>query len=249
MQNKTIGFFGDSFCAEIQNHHSLWFDYDTYIKKLKEYYSAEIVNLGYGGSGIWDCYLNQLKPLIDKNAVPDISVFVWSLPGRLYHRKVRRLNSADSNNPKLHTFNPIYWKTWKAAKLFYQELFDWEKEELEYISALRYFDDEVLSKLPTKIIHLWATGKTNGWSNESVKPENVSYHYRWKSGVEIRPPLLGLSLIGHDIDILQTDHRANHFEGSRKNEMIYNWIRQAVDDYQPGTCLDFTSEVIKLCKL
>jgi hypothetical protein len=103
-KNKTIGFFGDSFCSEIRNHHSIWYNYDTYMKKLADHYDATVVNVGHGGCSIWDTLLLQLNPLIEKNEVPDICVFVWTIPGRLFNRKIRRLNSTDINE-KFFLFN------------------------------------------------------------------------------------------------------------------------------------------------
>ena len=86
----TIGFFGDSFCNRETNEHSMSHDYETYIRQVKNYYNADIVNLGFGGSSIWDLYLNQLKPFIEQP--PDITVCVWTNAGRLYHRECRSLH-------------------------------------------------------------------------------------------------------------------------------------------------------------
>ena len=40
----TIGFFGDSFCAEVSNQHSESNGYKTYIEKLISHYNADLVN-------------------------------------------------------------------------------------------------------------------------------------------------------------------------------------------------------------
>lgn len=244
-QFKTIGFFGDSFCAELDSLHADDNGYQTYIKMIKDHYNVSVENLGQGGSGVWDLYLNQLKPLIDKNQLPDVCVFVWSLSGRVFHRQVRRINSSDALNPQPHTYNKKFAAVWEAAKQYYQYLYDQEKEDLEYISAIHYLDKEILTKIEgkTKIVHLWAFGKMLGWGNEYVKPCKINYEYRWTTGVEIRPSLLSLSLVGADINILQTDRRANHLEGTAKNTLVYDWLKEAIENYEAGRLLDFSSDV------
>jgi hypothetical protein len=240
-KNKTIGFFGDSFCSEIRNHHSIWYNYDTYMKKLADHYDATVVNVGHGGCSIWDTLLLQLNPLIEKNEVPDICVFVWTIPGRLFNRKIRRLNSTDVNE-KFFLFNK---NIINAAKTFYTYLYDNEKENIEYVALLRYIDQIVLPSLPasTKIVHLWTAGTTN-WSMESIRPSKTTYPYKWNCGSEIRPSLLSLSLYDNDISILSTDHRANHLDGEFKNETTFNWIKLAIDN--SNSIWDYTKIVDRL---
>lgn len=237
-----IGFFGDSFTAKVFNMHSMWNRYDTYIKKLSKNYNAEIVNLGHGGSSIWDTILIQLNPLIKSNSVPDICVFVWTNPGRLFHRTVRRINHADAltnRSPK---------EVWDAAKQYYHHLYDHEQAELEHVAMLHYIDNVILPTLPksTKIIHMWTSANPLSWENQDFHPEKISYTYKWKTGVEIRPPLLCLSVVGNDISVLQKDKRPNHLEGSLKNDMLVEWITYAIENYQDGLCLDHTAIIAKM---
>jgi hypothetical protein len=243
--NKTIGFFGDSFCAETSNVHSMMNRYKSYIELLSKHYNADIVNVGHGGSSVWDTLLLQLKPMIDSNTVPDICVFVWTMPGRLFHRKVRRINSADTINPQLHTFNPLYYKVWNAAKHYYKYLSDPVKEDLEYLAALKLIDDFYLPMLNGKqIIHLWSSGKVMSWDRVGITPSNITYPYTWKNGSEIRPALISLSLFDHNIKILQTDRRCNHLEGNFKNQTVFNWSKLAVDN--PNSFWDYSTIVDKL---
>jgi len=245
MKNNTIGFFGDSFCAEVKNHHSIYYGYKTYLSLLSAHYNLKIVNIGHGGTGVWDILINQLNPLIEKNKIPDVCVFVWPVPGRLFHRSVRRLDSADALHPKLHTYNPFKKNIWNAAKLYYNYLYDQEKEEIEYISALKYIDDEVLSKFTTniKIIHLWSCGKTKEWSIDGIRPTNTNYPYSWKRGIEIRPSLMSVSMYDNSLDILQVDHRCNHLDGSYKNNLVFKWIREAIDN--STQVYDYSTEIDK----
>jgi hypothetical protein len=245
---KTIGFFGDSFAAEESNPHSWWFKYETYIRKISKNYDAKIVNLGHGGSSIWDTILIQLNPLIESNTVPDICVFVWTNPGRLFHKEVRRINHSDSLTPKIHTYNIFKHKIWEAAKQYYLYLYDHDQAKLEHQSFMYYIDNVILPTLPktTKIIHFWSSAEFDTWQTEYFHPTKVSYPYKWKHGVEIRPALLSLSLSDQDTSILQVDKRPNHIDGEIKNTMVYAWIKYALLNYQDGLCLDYTSDVAKL---
>lgn len=240
---KTIGFFGDSYCAELRNHHSIFHRYNTYMSLLAKHFDAEVVNVGHGGTSIWDTLLLQLTPFIETSTVPDICVFVWTIPGRLFHREVRRLNRADTINPKLHTFNPLKSKVWKAAKEYYTHLYDWEKEKIDYTAMLRYIDQVVLPQLPetTKIVHLWATGDPVDWSKEGVRPRNINYLHTWEHGTEIRPSLVTLSLCDSDISVLDSDHRANHLDGDFKNSLVFDWIKRAI--VQPGQMYDYSQQI------
>lgn len=245
---KTIGFFGDSFAAEEYNAHSWWYKYDTYIRKVAAHYDADIVNLGHGGSSIWDTILIQLDPFIKNNNVPDICVFVWTNPGRLFHREVRRINHADALTPKLHSYNIFKKDIWSAAKQYYLHLYDHEQAKLAHQAMLHYIDNVMLPSLPktTKFIHLWTSAEPISWETSDFHPSKIAYPYSWKHGVEIRPALLSLSLSDQDVSILQVDKRANHLEGNDKNDMLAGWVKYAVDNYQDGLCLDYTSDVSKL---
>jgi hypothetical protein len=239
-----IGFFGDSFTAKLYNMHSLWNGYSTYIKQISKNYNADIVNLGHGGSSIWDTILIQLNPLIKSNSVPDICVFVWTNPGRLFHREVRRINHSDALESDSRTPQDI----WNAAKQYYLHLYDQEKEEIEHLAMLHYIDNNIIPLLPksTKVIHMWTSANPLSWENEDFHPEKISYPYKWKHGVEIRPPLLCLSLVENNISILQKDKRPNHLEGTFKNELVTKWVTYAIENYKDGMCLDHTSDIAKL---
>lgn len=221
----TVGFFGDSFCSEKQASN-----YQTYISKFANNYEADIVSLGQAGSSISDVLLIQLQPFLKLNKFPDICVFVWTGLGRLYNRKVRNINSWSaerSSEPGL----------WNASKEYFKYLHDQELDELQYVALLHYIDLVVLPKIPstTKVIHLWAFGKPASNTKEYFRLDNFAYHYRWTRGVEIRPALVGLSLFGHKTaDILGNDVRANHIEGEDKNNILFNWLRDAVDNYEDG---------------
>ena len=253
----TIGFFGDSFCALEKNEDSIINGYTTYIEKLKNHYCADIVNLGMGGSSVWDLYFNQLLPLVKKNKVPDICVFVWTHSGKIFHRTSRSLHASSSlngfNKEKFDWFAKTYpnvgynffaKEIYEASKQYYLHLYDQEKEDLEHIAQLQYIDNNVLNLLPlsTKIVHLWAFGsnsfsKDNGW-----QPENILYPHVWKHGVTVLPCLMSLSVADYNWPVYPiTDTRPNHLEGN-KNDLIFDSIRSAIDLNQN---IDLTTEVTR----
>ena len=242
---KTIGFFGDSFCE-----HKTSPNYKTYIELLGEHYNAEIVNVGMGGSSVWDLLINQLNPLINSNNIPDVTVICWTIPARLFHRTCRcihlskALEGYDKN--KEQWFAKTYpgvdnWfskEIWDAAQQYFLVLRDEEKEYLEYLAALRFIDQTVLSKIKdkTKIINLWSFANPSEWTHEGFKPENISYPYTFENGVELRPPLISLSVSGSSGKTFlfpMIDDRANHLEDD-KNVFLCNVIKQYIDNYIPG---------------
>jgi len=222
IMRPTIGFFGDSFCAD---RYSFSFNYKTYISMISDYYNAKIVNLGKGGSSIGDLILLQLNPFIQKNIVPDICVFVWTDPQRLFHRSIRNLNwgSVQSNTKQS--------KVWKSARDYYTYLNDGEFTELQYLALLEHVDYSVLPKLPakTKIVHLWSFGKPKEWNTAGFKSNNLEYFYTWKNGVEVRPALMSVSMMDNPSDDIINDTGPNHLSNKLKNELVFNYIKSAID--------------------
>lgn len=199
-----IGFYGDSFCCEISNPHSLLKGYDTYIKKIKNYYSASIVHLGVGGSSVWDIILNQFT-LED---IPDICIFCWTDYNRIYNKKLRNLtlNSVKDKPLKDYSIKDlIYLRTITAAKEYFNHLHDFEKARIENIAAMQYFDLNVLSKVESKIIHLWS----------------FEQQYTWQYGITINTPLINFVLE-------KTSWAANHLDGDDCNEKVFQIIRTAL---------------------
>ena len=224
MKEQTIGFFGDSFCANKNNPLNIFSKTNTYTSMLADHLKSRIVNLGVGGSSIADTILLQLTPFIKSNTVPDICVFVWTNPGRLFNRTFRNLNHASVLDAT--SSDPI----WKAAKDYYGHLYDHELIELEYIALLEYIDNNILSSLPstTKIIHLWAFGKFKDFTEEFLSIDHIDYHYKWKNGIEIRPALISVSLLGSTVEKFINNHVPNHMDTQEKNDIIFTWIKDAL---------------------
>ena len=255
MALKTIGFFGDSFCEMLSNQHSKDNDYKTYIQLLQESYGADVVNLGMGGSSIWDVLINQLNPLIQSNTVPDVCVFVWTHSGKIFHKTSRSLHYSGvfhgDNEKKFEWFAKTYPNAgynffdkavYEAARQYYIHLYDQEKADLEYLALLQYIDNNILNTLDTRIVHLWAFGSHNFDIENGWHPDNVVYPYTWKNGATILPALMSLSMSGYPWPKQPAiDDRPNHLEGN-KNNTVFEWIKYAIET---GETKDYSSDIIK----
>jgi hypothetical protein len=208
-----IGFFGDSFCSEISNLHSIG-RYETYIKKIKNHYDATVVNLGVNGSSCWDTILKQFDPF--KDSLPDVCIFVWTEPNRLYHPSIRSISYGATQHQKIKHGIPgtDYYNTWKAAEQYYKYLHDPAKAQLENLAVLYYFDKIILPQYKSKFIHMW-----------SFNPV-----YDWTSGTEIKTPLY--SIIADKDEGFKFDLTPNHIAGDDKNNIIADWLISAIDNYE-----------------
>ncbi len=138
---KSIGFFGDSFCASNQA--------ESWCNLLqKELGASRIRWFGKPGTSIWSVFF-QMNKLIKQNKVPDICVFCWTEPNRLYHPELilsRGTEPLDGVDPNLYKTLDNYWKYLHSV----------EKAELAYEYALKYYDQNILSKLDRQIIQMWS---------------------------------------------------------------------------------------------
>lgn len=139
--NKTIGFFGDSFCES--NLEQSWCS--IVAKKL----DLKIINLGKAGSSIWTAIINFLD-IIEDNRLPDYSIFCWTDPYRLYHEKFIANHSVRITNENKNVI--------EASKLYKLYLSNQKKEHIEYEFVIKYFDKEILIPLQnkTKIYQTWS---------------------------------------------------------------------------------------------
>lgn len=205
-----IGFFGDSFCMEFDNIHSEKYQYNTYLTMIKDYYSADIVSLGEGGSSVWDVIINQFPAF--ENNLPDVCVFCWTDSNRLFHRTFRTLTAGSVLSLKDKDITEDHYKqkdVFEAAKFYFKKLHDIEKSELEAIAALHYFDDYVLSKISdkTKIIHMWSFKK----------------YYDFRHGIVIENPLIEITNLPNDFP--EEDLAPNHLGDNKKNVAVFEILK------------------------
>ena len=119
---KTIGFFGDSFCAS--NQPESW----CYI--LQQKLGADRIRwFGNPGKSIWSVFF-QYNKLIEQNAVTDISIFCWTEPYRLYHPK----HILSANTQPLEGVDP---NIYKALDQYWIHLHNYDKDEMAYEYALK----------------------------------------------------------------------------------------------------------------
>jgi hypothetical protein len=138
---KSIGFFGDSFCAS--NQAESWCN--ILQKKLG---AARIRWFGHPGTSIWSVFF-QYNKLIEQNQVPDISVFCWTEPYRLYHPK----HILSANTEPLEGVDP---NMYKALDQYWIHLHNYDKDEMAYEYSLKYYDTEILSRVDSEIVQMWS---------------------------------------------------------------------------------------------
>ena len=190
--------------------------FKTYLKKLSSHYNADIIHTGIGGSSIGDVLLKQLP-----GRSADIYIFVWTDYGRLYNSYIRNINASSAAT--------MLGGVGDAVRGYYKYLLDDQFAKIQYTALLEYIDNHVISKFPsnTKIIHLWSF---KGFGDED-------YYYRWKNGVEIRPALVEVSGTVESVKLVP-----NHLATEDQNTLVFDWIRQAIDNYNSGTLI--TKEII-----
>jgi hypothetical protein len=139
---KTIGYFGDSFCAS--DHHTSW------CCLLAKQLQRQPIHFGQQGGSIWKTFLT-IEQMQKEGTLPDTMFFCYTEPYRLYHPE---LQLSQGSEPLEEKHNEIY----KAANLYYMHLRNHEKDDLAYRYALQWFDREVLKPLAREheIIQMWS---------------------------------------------------------------------------------------------
>ena len=116
MNRRTIGFFGDSFCAGPEPES--WCV--VLAKKLK----ATIVHWGEPGRSIWSTFMNFNNFRLKRN-LPDFIVFCYTEPFRLYHPDMI-LSANTTPDPKVDP------NVYKALEQYWIHLHSYEKDMLSY---------------------------------------------------------------------------------------------------------------------
>ena len=138
---KTIGFFGDSFCANNQP--------ESWCNILQQRLGCDrIRHFGEPGRSIWSVFF-KFNELIRKNRVPDIAIFCWTEPYRLYHPEL----VLSANTEPLEGVDPAVYKT---LDNFWRHLHSYDKDEMAYEYALRHYDQNILSQVQSQIIQTWS---------------------------------------------------------------------------------------------
>ena len=216
---KTIGFFGDSYCATKGT--------GTWLTMLADHYGAKITHLGKPGSSIPDLILNQWNKEVLRGKIPDIAVFIWTTDSRLYHSTQRNITPEKALSTRVKDNNR---ELWEAAKRYYMYLYDAEYMALNAMSLMCHFDRVVLPNLPNiKIVHLWAFGQPIPGRKNYI-PEGITYPYTFTTGTEIRPALVTISQEGRTQEQMGQDNSPNHMNTEEKNVRVFDMVRGAIDD-------------------
>jgi len=91
----------------------------------------------------------KFNKLIEQNHVPDISIFCWTEPYRLYHPEL----ILSSNTEPLEGVDP---NIYKALDDYWKYLHNYDKDEMVYEYALKHYDQNILSKVDSEIVQLWS---------------------------------------------------------------------------------------------
>jgi hypothetical protein len=189
---KTIGFFGDSFCAG--SDENSWTDLLAY--KL----NANIINRGKDGSSIWSAILD-----FQKCVIPDYSIFCWTNPYRLYHPKKSAILTSIKKNTNFGD----------AVIKYFAYLWFEEKEILNYKWILKYHDENVLFPIcdQSKIIQTFSFD----FNDTKIKDLGITL----KSGYFHNTSLLkfsGLTIEDH-YDKINMSKKINHMNIEKNHEL------------------------------
>jgi len=139
----TIGYFGDSFCADSINQGSYC---NLLAKRLAV---GTITHWGVGGTSIWYMF-DRFMELHNENQLPDNIVIVYTDPDRLYHPDVLlpawALDEESENDLE------------KACDLYMKHLDFPNMNFFKYKAGIEWFDQNIISKIVNRhnVVQLFA---------------------------------------------------------------------------------------------
>ena len=177
---------------------------------------------------------------------PDIAVFCWTNPSRLFTTERLGICIGDVEN-NVHQFRSQKIKNrriFSAAKQYYKHLFSWKQNIVEYNSALHFFDTHFLNQVSekTKIIHFYVS---EGPFSGELKPGQKRHgHYIFKNGMTLYPELDKIQKHGNSNLIFSwgpgnPDPSECHMNTIEKNNFLCSMVRQSLESYSNGETRDF----------
>ena len=131
-QENTIGFFGDSFCANSVSE-------DSWCRKLADNLECgTITHWGVGGTSVWYMLLNFHR-LLSENKLPKYIVLLYTDQDRIYHPDV--LLPASTAEEKSETELEV------ATDMYLKHLDFKNKNEFQFKSSVQWFDQNTLKGL------------------------------------------------------------------------------------------------------
>jgi hypothetical protein len=111
--------------------------------------NAQITHWGEPGRSIWSTFF-KFNQLNKANKLPDICVLCYTEPYRLYHTSL----ILSANTEPVEGVDP---KIYEALEQYWIHLHNYDKDELSYEYAVKWFDHDVLSKIKNKtIVQMWS---------------------------------------------------------------------------------------------
>lgn len=253
MARIKMGLYGDSFVEvwseekkkqKDEEHCSL----ETWPNIVAKKFELDIVHSGKGGSSYWDIPLQQFS----FSNVPDILIFCWTSSGRIYNKDGVHINY--DSNKIWHQNEKVSEEHKKASEYYFKHIHDEDKELAEYKACLYWFDQTILSQIPSdrKIIHLWSFGhdKQDNKLSGKYHPNNLTYLHNWKHGCEIRPSCMSIALMdGANFD--DVDPFENHFNTQTKHNLMADFVMHSLIDtnvdggYHREALNDYSDNVVK----
>jgi len=168
---KTIGFFGDSFCAGRESQ--------SWCVLLAEKLKATIVHWGEPGRSIWSTFMNFNNFRL-KNDLPSFIIFCYTEPFRLYHPKI----ILSANTQPLSEVDP---NVYKALDQYWIHLHSYDKDMLSYEYALKWFDHDIISSIKNRTI-------VQTWSFRPFETMTQDANIKLKTGIFIDESMFKLSV-------------------------------------------------------
>jgi len=168
---KTIGYFGDSFCAGREP--------ESWCVLLADRLGARITHWGEPGKSIWTTFF-KFNHLNRKSLLPDICVLCYTEPYRLYHPSLT-LSANTEPLPGVDT------NVYRALEQYWIHLHSYEKDELAYEYALKWFDHDILQNIRDRTI-------VQMWSFRPFETAGKDAGIKLKSGIFIDESLYASSL-------------------------------------------------------
>ena len=109
---KTIGFFGDSFCAGREP--------ESWCVLLANQLNAQITHWGEPGRSIWTTFF-KFNQLNKTNRLPDICILCYTEPYRLYHPSL----ILSANTTPMKGVDP---KIYEALEQYFIHLNNYDKD-------------------------------------------------------------------------------------------------------------------------
>jgi len=168
---KTIGFFGDSFCAGREP--------ESWCVLLAEKLKATIVHWGEPGRSIWSTFMNFNNFKLKHN-LPSFIIFCYTEPFRLYHPKI----ILSANTQPLPEVDP---NVYKALDQYWIHLHSYDKDMLSYEYALKWFDHDIISSIKDRTI-------VQTWSFRPFETMTQDANIKLKTGIFIDESMFKLSV-------------------------------------------------------